>query len=71
MSIFQSALDGIIGFDDQGTIEMVNPAAERLFGCPAQEMIGKNVNLFVPDLYSRVEDQFLEASVEGIENRSK
>ncbi len=67
LSIFQSALDGIIGFDDQGTIEMVNPAGERLFGCPAQEMIGKNVNLFVPDLYSRVQDESLKPRLKALE----
>ncbi len=52
LSIFESALDAIISFDDQGTIEMVNPATERLFGYTAHEMIGKNCNLFMPDLYS-------------------
>ncbi len=66
LSIFESALEGIISFDDQGTIEMVNPATERLFGCPAQEMIGKNVNLFMPDLYSRVQDESLKPQLKAL-----
>ena len=38
MAILDSALDGIIIFDEQGHIEEFNPAAERTFGYTAAEV---------------------------------
>jgi PAS domain S-box-containing protein len=57
LSVFESASDGIISFDDQGTIEMVNPATETLFGYTTREIVGKDVKLFMPKLYSSEQDQ--------------
>ena len=43
-SIFDSAVDGIIVIDARGLIKAFNPAAERLFGYPAREVLDQNVN---------------------------
>ena len=43
-SIIDSAVDGIIVIDKQGTIEAFNPGAERLFGYPQSEVVGRNVS---------------------------
>jgi diguanylate cyclase (GGDEF)-like protein/PAS domain S-box-containing protein len=42
-AIVDNALDAIITFDARGAIETFNPAAERLFGFQADQIIGKNV----------------------------
>src|SRR5262249_26064686 len=47
-AILESALDGIIMIDDRGRIELFNPAAERLFGYSAGEVIGESVSLLMP-----------------------
>ena len=43
-----SAMDAIIMFDEGQRINMFNAAAERLFGCPAAEAIGRSVGEFFP-----------------------
>lgn len=51
-AIVDSALDGIITIDDQGTIHRVNPAVGRLFGYPADALLGRHITLLLPSLYS-------------------
>lgn len=47
-AILDTAVDGIITINENGLIESMNAAAERLFGYRADEMIGENVQLFMP-----------------------
>jgi len=47
-ALFQYATSGIVLADQKGTISMVNPAAELLFGYPEGEMLGKSVDLLIP-----------------------
>ncbi len=39
-SIVDNVVDGIVTFDENGTIESLNPAAERVFGYQAAELVG-------------------------------
>lgn len=49
-AVVDSALDGIVSVDDLGTIESFNPAAERMFGYPAHEVLGFKIHMIVGDL---------------------
>lgn len=42
-SIVDNVVDGIITFDENGTIESLNPAAEEIFGYRCEELLGTNV----------------------------
>ena len=44
----EAAQDGIFTIDGTGCIESFNPAAERLFGYKAQDVIGQNVSVLMP-----------------------
>jgi two-component system sensor kinase FixL len=48
-SLIRTSQDGIVSMDGQGRITLFNPAAERMFGWTAEEIVGKKVNLLMPD----------------------
>jgi PAS domain S-box-containing protein len=47
-AIIGAAADGIITMDTQGVIRDFNPAAERMFGRPADTVIGQDARLILP-----------------------
>ena len=69
-AVLDGAVDGIITIDDNGIIESFNPAAEKIFGYSSQEVIGKNVNLIVPEPHKKRHDQYirryLKSGIAGI-----
>lgn len=48
-AIVESAVDAIVVIDEHGIVEAFNPAAEKIFGYAAAEIIGQNVNQLMPD----------------------
>lgn len=60
-AILSTAVDGIITIDERGIIQSFNPAAERMFGYAADEVIGKNVSLLMPSPDREQHNHYLRA----------
>jgi PAS domain S-box-containing protein len=58
-ALLEAAVDGIVSIDEQGIVQLVNPAAERLFGYSAHELIGQSISVLMPSPYREGHDQFL------------
>ncbi len=48
-SVLDHVVDGIITVDERGTIESFNPAAEKIFGYRASEVVGRDMKLLMPE----------------------
>ena len=47
-SLFENATEGILLTDKSGSIVLVNPAAERMFGYGAEELIEEKIEKLIP-----------------------
>jgi PAS domain S-box-containing protein len=71
--IMDTVVDGIITIDDTATVLSYNPAAARIFGYGPEEVVGRNINMLMPEPYHSEHDDYLaryartgEARVIGI-----
>jgi PAS domain S-box-containing protein len=59
-AIINTTVDGIIVIDAEGRIEAFNRGAERLFGYPASEVLGRNVSLLMAPPDHEQHDAYLK-----------
>ncbi|HER25971.1 MAG TPA: PAS domain-containing sensor histidine kinase, partial [Rhodospirillales bacterium] len=57
--ILDTVPDAIITINEKGIIDTFNPAAERMFGYQARDVIGKNIKKLMPQPYRREHDGYL------------
>jgi PAS domain S-box-containing protein len=58
-AILDNMVDGIITIDQNGIIHSFNPAATRIFGYTADEVLGRNVSLLMPSPHREAHDSYL------------
>ena len=69
--IVESAMDAIIAVDDQQSIVVFNPTAERIFGCSAKEVLGQHLDRFIPPRFRAQHEAHISHFGEtGITNRA-
>lgn len=65
----EAAVDGIIVIDPSGIVRSYNPACVRLFGYAAEEVIGRNVSMLMPEPHRGQHDSYLHHYRETGERR--
>lgn len=63
-TMLELAVSGIIMIDTRGIIQMVNPAAERMLGYEKAELVGKEINMLMPDRTARHHHHYLQNFLE-------
>jgi len=64
-SVVNHVVDGIISIDEHGTVATLNPAAEKIFGYQAAEVIGQNVKLLMPEPFHSEHDGYLRSYLQS------
>ncbi len=59
-NIVDNTVDAILTVDQQGLIRSFNSAAQRIFGYSADEVIGQNVSLLMPEHYGNQHDGHMQ-----------
>jgi PAS domain S-box-containing protein len=58
-SVLDHVIDGIITIDASGAIQSFNPAAEKIFGYKAAEVLGQNVKILMPEPFHGQHDEYI------------
>jgi PAS domain S-box-containing protein len=68
-AVEEASVDAVLAIDERGIIESFDPAAQRLFGYPAHEVVGKNVNMLMPSPYREEHDGYIQRYLRTGEKR--
>ncbi len=56
-AVMDHVIDGVVMFRENGSIEMINPAVEQLFGYERQALLGRSITKIIPDIYPSHQEQ--------------
>ncbi|MBF0235304.1 MAG: PAS domain S-box protein [Desulfamplus sp.] len=59
-AILDTVASGILTISEDCVVKAFNPAAERIFGYCAEEVIGNNVNILMPEPYHSHHDSYVQ-----------
>ena len=58
-AILDNMVDGLITINERGIIDSFNPAAERIFGYSADEVLGQNIKILMPNPHREKHDEYI------------
>ncbi len=68
-AVLNAAVDGIVLIDTAGTVQLMNPAVEAMFGYKPEEVLGQNVKMLMPPPWREEHDGYLSRYLETSEAR--
>lgn len=68
-ALMDNSPDAVITIDGHGLIQGFNPAAEQMFGHREEDVVGRNVNMLMPDPVHTAHDGYLDHYAETGEKR--
>jgi PAS domain S-box-containing protein len=68
-AILDTAVDAIVTIDARGIVKSLNPAALRMFGYGAHEVVGENVTMLMPEPYRSQHDRYLSNYLQSGQKR--
>ncbi len=64
-ALAETAIEGIVLFDGEGTIDYINPAAEIMFGYEHSELTGKNIAGLIPQAATSLNKKPIEKHLQA------
>jgi two-component system sensor kinase FixL len=58
-ALTRTAIDGIMVIDERARVQVYNPACERLFGYGPDDVLGRNVDMLMPEPYHSEHDGYI------------
>ena len=68
-SLFENATEGIVLVNQQGKIVLANPSAGRMFGYEPDELVGKSIEILIPERFSSHHHQLRDGFYKNPSNR--
>lgn len=59
-NIIDNIVDGLLTIDEKGNLLVYSKSAEKIFGYTADEVIGKNIRMLMPDSEAKIHDKMLD-----------
>lgn len=70
-SVLNAVRDAIITINSKGLVEVINPAAEDMFGYKSYEIVGKNISMLMPEPTRSAHDSYIENFLAGKSERDQ
>lgn len=64
-AIRENMLDAVVTINAEGVMQSCNPAAEKMFGYSAEEMLGSNISMLMPEPHRSHHGKYVEAFKQG------
>ncbi|RME77243.1 MAG: sensor histidine kinase [Chloroflexi bacterium] len=68
-TLLESLAEGVVVCNPKGYIVLINRRAEEMFGYTAEEVIGRSLNIFLPERFFNIHNQHVESFFDAPEIR--